>query len=122
MNSKTSVVAKQCRLETWARQIQECNNRPTGMKIEEWCEQNGVTKANYYYRVRQVRSAFIENAARQESSSAIVPVSIGTMVQEQSMNQSYSVDISSNGFDIHVTENTSMELLASILQVVAHVK
>jgi hypothetical protein len=30
------------------------------------------------------------------------------------------LDISANGFSVHVTENTSLNLLATILQVIAH--
>jgi hypothetical protein len=30
------------------------------------------------------------------------------------------LDISANGFSIHVTESTSLDLLATILQVIAH--
>jgi hypothetical protein len=44
------------------------------------------------------------------------------MIQDKAIDQSCGVDISLNGFDIHVTENTSMELLSSILQVIANVK
>ena len=39
MNSTTTLVAKQCRLETWAKQIQDCNQRPQGMSVKDWCSQ-----------------------------------------------------------------------------------
>jgi hypothetical protein len=75
-----------------------------------------------YYRVQQVRATYIENVEEHKFSSVIVPVSVGTMIQDKAIDQSCGVDISLNGFDIHVTENTSMELLSSILQVIANVK
>ena len=62
MKSQTSLVARQTRLSEWAEQIQECQNRPQGMKIDEWCRQHGITKANYYWRLRRVREAFLETA------------------------------------------------------------
>nr|WP_297933325.1 hypothetical protein [uncultured Lachnoclostridium sp.] len=45
MNSTTTLVAKQCRLETWAQQIQDYNQRPQGMSVKDWCSQQGV---NFY--------------------------------------------------------------------------
>ena len=60
MKSQTSLVAQQTRLRKWAEQIKECQNRPQGMKIDEWCQMHGITKANYYWRLRKVREAFLE--------------------------------------------------------------
>ena len=62
MKSQTSLIAQQTRLSEWAEQIKECQNRPKGMKIDEWCQMHGITKANYYWRLRKVREAFIEAA------------------------------------------------------------
>ena len=50
MSSQTSLVAEQVRLRQWAAQIQECQSRPADMKVETWCSEHGITKANYYYR------------------------------------------------------------------------
>ena len=60
MSSQTSLVAKQCRLQTWALQIQECQNRPKDMSVDDWCLQHNITKTNYYYRLRRVREACLE--------------------------------------------------------------
>ena len=49
MSSQTSLVAEQVRLRQWAAQIQECQSRPADMKVETWCSEHGITKANYYY-------------------------------------------------------------------------
>lgn len=57
MNSHTSLVAQQTRLSEWAEMVRNCQNRPQGMKIEEWCQQHDITKASYYWRLRKVREA-----------------------------------------------------------------
>ena len=57
MNTQTSLVAEQLRLQQWAEQIKDCRNRPADMKVDTWCTQHGLTKANYYYRLRRVREA-----------------------------------------------------------------
>lgn len=60
MKSHTSLVAQQTRLSEWAEMIRDCQNRPQGMKIEEWCQLHDITKASYYWRLRKVREAFLE--------------------------------------------------------------
>ena len=60
MNSQTSLVAEQVRLRQWVAQIQECQSRPADMKVETWCNEHGITKANYYYRLLRGRKACLE--------------------------------------------------------------
>ena len=60
MATQTSLIAQQVRIRQWAEQIRECQSRPKGMDIETWCAQNDLTKANYYYRLRRVREACLE--------------------------------------------------------------
>ena len=60
MKSQTSLVAQQTRLREWAEQIRDCNNRPHGMTVDEWCQGQGITKANYYWRLRKVREELLK--------------------------------------------------------------
>ena len=60
MNTQTSLVAEQIRLQQWADQIRDCQNRPSDMKVDAWCREHGITKANYYYRLRRVREACLK--------------------------------------------------------------
>lgn len=62
MASQTSIVAKQVRLMEWAEQIRDCQNRPKEMDVAAWCAQHGITKANYYYRLKRVRKACLAPA------------------------------------------------------------
>ena len=48
MKSQTSQVARSCRIREWASMVQECRNRPNGMSVDEWCQANNITRANYY--------------------------------------------------------------------------
>ncbi len=36
MSSKTTMVAEQFRLQEWAAQIRDCQNRPSGMSVVSW--------------------------------------------------------------------------------------
>ena len=75
MASQTSIVAKQVRLMEWAEQIRDCQNRPKEMDVAAWCAQHGITKANYYYRLKRVRKACLDQLADTGGSAFIeVPV------------------------------------------------
>ncbi len=122
MNSTTSIVATQYRLQEWAEQIRACQSRPDGMKIIDWCAQNDITKANYYYRLRKVREACLESMPREMLGASIIPVPAEIMNPKPDPITCEGLDISANGFSIHVTETTSLDLLATILQVIARAK
>lgn len=119
MSSETTMVAEQCRIQEWAAQIRDCQSRPAGMSIVSWCASHGITKANYYYRLRRVREACLKTIQEESSAQQIVPVQPGFLHQEPKDRSTQSgVDISIKGCFIHVTEDTSMQLLASVLEVV----
>lgn len=82
MSSATTAVAVQYRLKEWAEQIRECQNRPAGMSVVDWCATHGITKANYYYRLRRVRQACLENLPPEDPAQQIVPVNTCLLQQE----------------------------------------
>ena len=57
MKTKARLVAESVRLKQWSQQIRDCQNRPVGLTMDDWCRQQGITKANYYSRLRRVRQA-----------------------------------------------------------------
>ena len=120
MNSATTAAAVQYRLKEWAEQIRECQNRPAGMSVVDWCASHGITKANYYYRLRRVRQVCLENLPPETPAQQIVPVNTCILQQKtqsgSGIQQGLSVCV--NGFSIHVTESTPMPLLAAVLEVV----
>ena len=74
MKSVTSLVARNYRLQEWAAQIRECQNRLPGTSVKEWCGQHYVTVAHYYYRLREVRKACLQNIPEESRVQSIVPV------------------------------------------------
>ncbi len=77
MVSETSLAAQQCRLREWAEQIRDCQNRAEGISIIEWCSRNGITKANYYYRLRRVREACLNQFPEEAAKRQVIPVPSG---------------------------------------------
>jgi hypothetical protein len=74
VKSVTSSVARNYRLQEWAIQIRECQNRLPGTSIKEWCGQHDLNVANYYYRLREVRKACLQNIPEEPMTQNIVPV------------------------------------------------
>ncbi len=122
MSSETTIMAAQCRLQEWAAQIKDCQSRPTGMSVVDWCTCHGITKANYYYRLRRVRKACLEAIQKEMPAQQMVLVQPELLQhqEQKGRNPQSGLDISIKGFSIHVTESTSMPLLAEVLKVVQH--
>ena len=119
MGSETSMVASGFRRQEWATQIRECQSRPAGMSVAGWCASNGITKANYYYRLRRVGEACLENIQKEMPVQQMVPVAPGLLQQEQEGSSGQlGLDISTKGFSVHVTGSTPMSLLAAVLEVI----
>ena len=121
MNSETSMVAAKFRLQEWAEQIRECQSRPAGMSVAGWCADHGITKANYYYRLRRVRKACLEHMQEEITAQQIVPIEPGLLQQEhKDVPKLPGLTISAKGFSVYVTESTPMPLLAEVLEVIQH--
>lgn len=120
MNSETSIVAAQCRIREWAEQIRECQNRPEGMKVTDWCKDHGISKANYYYRLRQVRRACLEAIPEEALSNPVVPVKQELLMPEQTNRNimDSGLEIRLSDCILHVTETTSASLLSKVIGVI----
>ena len=119
MKSHTSLVAQQTRLSEWAELIRDCQNRPQGMKIDEWCQLHDITKASYYWRLRKVREAYLENTDPTQTfievpSSAIHPVN---MTSEHKI---AAVIRSGNNRTLEITEQASAAFLQTLLGVISN--
>ncbi len=55
MKSVESALTRQMTYQRWLEDIRECNSRPTGMTVAEWCLNNGISKNTYYWRMKALR-------------------------------------------------------------------
>lgn len=122
MRSVTTLVAEQYRLQEWASQIKACQNRPDGMLVNEWCQDNGITRANYYYRLRRVRQACLDSNPSESHLPVMVSVPPEIMDPEPTTSAQAGIDILAGVLKIHVTDSTPLELLGRVLKVIAHVE
>ena len=126
MDTQTSLIAQQTRIQEWAEQIRDCQSRPKGMDVETWCAQNNLTKANYYYRLRRVREVYLEQF--QETSPEFIEISNPkTQIPEaEKLSSSDSTGVpvikltNPQGFSAENFSNVSAELLQLFIKVFSH--
>ena len=89
------------------------------MKVSDWCEIHGISKSNYYYRLRQVRRACLETFPEEQLPGQIVPVDQGLLAKVPSATTSMEsgLDICLRDYKIRVTETTPPGLLSTVLRV-----
>lgn len=63
----------QFRMEEWAKLIRECQS--SGMKVNDWCAANGVTHDAYYYWLRKLRKAAMQQTGLSKIPNGSLPVS-----------------------------------------------
>ena len=72
MKSQTSLAARNCHLQEWSKMVHSCNNRPIGISVDEWCRENSITTANYYYRKTQVRKTCLDSLSDEAVNQEVV--------------------------------------------------
>ena len=107
MATQTSLVAQQVRLQQWAEQIRDCQNRPKGMDVETWCAQNNLTKANYYYRLRRVREVCLEQVQETAAASFVELPVLGSTVYAIPAEISDSVFFDTSVSDVFNADNST---------------
>ena len=117
MKSYTSLVAQQTRLSEWADMIRDCQNRPQGMKIDEWCQLHDITKASYYWRLRKVREAYLETA-EQTQTFVEVPSPAIHSADITAEHKIAAVIRGRNNFTLEITEQASASFLQTLLGVI----
>ncbi len=119
MKSQTSLIASQCRLQQWAKQIQDCQNRPADMQVAEWCEMNGITTSNYYYRLRRVREAYIEEYQNADPAFIELPVAKAQEPVSSSV-QPFAILRCKNGMTFEILPGATPEFLKMLIGVAAY--
>ena len=121
MNTQTSLVAEQLRLQQWADQIRDCQNRPSDMKVDAWCREHGITKANYYYRLRRVREACLELC---NPSPSFVELTAPPESMPAKISQPHSPAAAAlhtkNGVTIDLYNEASPEFLRNLIGAASH--
>ena len=106
-------------MSEWAEQIKECQNRPQGMKIDEWCQMHGITKANYYWRLRRVREAFLE-ATDITPTFVELPIPAPTETTAAVTPKVVAILKGTNQLTLEITDQASPSFLNTLLGAMNH--
>jgi len=124
----TQLAVRQMQHRSWAQMIQ--SQIDSGLSIPAWCAQNNISTKTFYYRRLRVREDVLNAAegptfteifpaSAVEGSTAITPsnqTSQAAGATTSASTESLSLEV--NGVHIRVTESTSMQLLANVLEVI----
>lgn len=129
MASKSSMIARQLRLQQWVDDIRECNARPAGMTVDQWCNEHGIKKAAYYWRLRTVRETCIDtmkSSGNIPENGDVLSMSEKTeFVELKKCPVRHDTDtavIHIGSASIELPEGLSDEMIFRIMKAVAHVK
>ena len=85
MKSVESALTRQMTYQRWLEDIRECNSRPTGMTVAEWCLNNGISKNTYYWRMKALRRECLLKVSEKDISEDYTKPN-NTMISRESHN------------------------------------
>lgn len=99
----------------------------SGLNVKEYCKQNNLSKDAYFYWQHVIRQEALTQSM--SNSSNIVEINLPAEAHPTadrydavSCQQSSWLDLSVSGMTLHITEETSSDLLARTLGVIRHVE
>lgn len=122
MAEQTSLVAQQVRLMHWAEQIRECQNRPEGMGVSTWCEQNNITKANYYYPRKRVRQMYLDQLPEAEKPAFVELPRLKAERTATVLEVPVMCIKNGNGLSADIFSSVSPQLLRCLVEAFSHVE
>ena len=101
---------RQIRIAEWASVIKDC--KASGLKVDEYCQQNNISRDAYYYWLRKVKEAAL-------LQSGFVEIPIGKQPLESFRTQ---LVVKAGNTELCVNDSTPSELISRVLEVVHSVK
>lgn len=103
MESKTTkitTIKNEVQLREWQEQIKA--QQSSGLRVQQWCKENGINIKTYYYHLRKIRNQFIEPAP------SIVPLTIPETKSD--------IIIEKNDIKISLPSDISAEILIAVIR------
>ncbi len=115
----TRLATTNIRIQQWTAVFKA--KAESGLTVDEYCEQHGISRNAYYYWLRRAR-----NVALEHTKTTFVELNIPTdeaVPQATSMVHSFipQLTIEKNGFVISLNSHTPKELLILALEAASHV-
>ncbi|MCR5320232.1 MAG: hypothetical protein K6E48_03400 [Lachnospiraceae bacterium] len=127
MNAKQKI--HQASLTKWAALVHD--QKESGLTIDTWCEQEGISKHSYYYWKHALKEEALKSVDLPEivpilpPSSPTLPVTSSTdlsykLYNSSNPNQTPAISVSLGDIRIEIGANASDELISGIIKAVRH--
>ena len=116
----TKLATRNIRIQQWATVIK--SKTESGLTVSEFCEQNSISKNRYYYWLRKVKNAVLEQAGTRFAELKVGDEATGALPMTTEQSFAPQLTIERNGHVIGINRQTPKELLAMALEVAADVK
>lgn len=113
----TRLATTNIRIQQWMAVFKE--KTESGLTVDEYCDQNGISRNAYYYWLRKVRTAALEHTTFVELK--VPDAEPDTQMQEKISAFVPQLTIVKNDLAIEINSTTPKELLALALEAVSHV-
>ena len=122
---------REVRLAHWSAVVSECQNRPAGMTINEWCTEHGISDKQYYYWQRQVRKVTYDQMVAEQNLPAASSAGAVTFTAIPLPQQSREPSAALNGFvpdavlragkvTVALSNSASSQLIRQIMEAAAY--
>lgn len=123
LHMDTKAATTQIRIQQWTEIIQD--RSASGLTVDDYCESHGLSRNQYYYWLRKVKSRILESVPQLVELK--IPETIPTIRKPVSRQKQVAVTtdvpqlvISKGGIDIRVNSNISPELLRMVFECLSH--
>ena len=109
----TQLATMQIRLNEWAEIIKD--RCASGLFVDEYCKQHNLSRNAYYYWLRKVKAAALEQAGFVE-----IPLPKPDTPASEPSHFNTEMVIKTRGIELNVNSGTPAYLLAKALEVISH--
>ena len=101
-------IRRQVRLSQWGAMVRE--REESGLSVHAYCEQAGIVAKTYYYRLRRLREAAVEQARSEAAQPELVQ---NTPPAEYAVGQAQSIVIKTADTTIEIPVNTQPDVVTA---------
>ncbi|MCG8484934.1 MAG: helix-turn-helix domain-containing protein [Clostridia bacterium] len=120
----STTLTRQLKLDKWAEIVRL--RQESGLTVADWCEENSISKATYYYWLKRLRQTACDQfpAAINKSINPIVPVTFEEPVASLESNScsSYAMRVTVKGISAEFTNDATPRLIENALQTLSHAR
>lgn len=119
---KTTVITHQANLKLWASRVSD--QKTSGLLVDDWCTQNGVSRHQFYYWKRQLKEACLDSLLPD-----IVPITVPAMTQAPDNTScttrttctiNPTIRITLPGISLEMDDSVPTDMLLNIIKAVRH--